>query len=116
MKAKGLFKFDLINQKWRDDIKNGKKTVDARVNIAPYADVKKGDIICYHGVDAVVKRINAYPGLNDLLQAEGFKKVVPEARGINEAIRILRPEIHGIELPHGLLAFEIEPLPKEVER
>jgi len=115
MKSRALFYFDMEG-KWIEAIKEGRKTVDVRVNIQPYADVKKGDIICYHGVDVIVKKVNAYYGLNDLLNAEGIKRVVPEASDINEAIRALKFKVHEIERPHGLLAFEIEALPKEEER
>lgn len=112
MRTRAGFRFDM-KPEWKKAIKDGRKKVDVRINIKPYADVKNGDIICYHGLDVKVKRINAYPGLNDLLQVEGFKNVVPEANNINEAIDMLLPEVHGIERPHGFLAFEIEPLPEE---
>lgn len=109
MGTKAAFRFKM-KPEWKKAIKDGRKKVDVRINIQPYADVKKGDIICYHGLDVKVKRINAYPGLNDLLQVEGYKNVVPEAKDINEAIDALLPEVHQIERPHGILAFEIEPM------
>ncbi len=113
MLSKALFHID-IKPEWEAAIRDGKKTVDARVNIQPYADVKKGDMVRYSSIHARVKRIIGYYGLNDLLQHEGFKNVVPEAKDINEAIRILEMDLHmhDVERSHGFLALEIEPVAK----
>ncbi|MDA8169862.1 MAG: hypothetical protein M0Z59_09255 [Nitrospiraceae bacterium] len=108
MTTKAKFHFD-IRPEWEKAIRDGKKTVDARINITPYADVNKGDTIKYHSLHVRVKRINSYYGLNSLLQDEGFRKVVPGAGSIQEALDALVEEMHGIERPHGFLAFEIEP-------
>lgn len=109
MKTKASFHFDM-KPEWEKAIGDGHKSVDVRINIAPYADVKRGDVIKYHSVHVRVTRINSYYGINDLLQAEGFKRVVPGAADINEAITALMPEAHQMERPHGFLAFEIEPV------
>lgn len=112
MTFRAEFHFD-IKPKWEEEIKEGKKSMDVRVNAQPYADVNKGDIIRYRSTYVRVKRIFAYPGLADLLAHEDYKRIVPEAKNNQEALSLLLEEIHHNEPPHGVLAFEIEPLKEE---
>jgi ASC-1-like (ASCH) protein len=111
MSFRATFHFD-IRPQWEEAIREGRKGVDARPNIQPYADVKKGDVLRYHSLRVEVLGIHAYPGLNDLLQAEGFRQVVPEAQDIHQALAVLLEEFHHLEPPHGVLALKIRPLPK----
>jgi ASC-1-like (ASCH) protein len=107
MTFRAQFHFD-IKPLWEEAIREGKKTIDVRVNAQPYADVNKGDIIRYRSTKVKVKKIFAYPGLADLLAHEDYKKIVPEAKNHQEALSCLLEEIHHNEPPHGILAFEIE--------
>ncbi len=97
---------------WEDAVKEGRKTIDVRVNIQPYADVNKGDIIRYNSTDVIVKGIRAYPSLSDLLAYEDFRKITPDVWDVHDAHKRLLDEFHHDEPSHGLLAFEIEPLKK----
>lgn len=106
MTFRASFHFD-IKPEWEEAIREGRKTIDVRINAPPYADVNKGDIIHYRSTKVKVKKIRAYPGLTDLLAYEDFRKVAPEAKSHNEALRRLLEEIPHIE-PHGILAFETE--------
>jgi ASC-1-like (ASCH) protein len=107
MTFRAQFHFD-IKPQWEVAIKEGKKTMDVRVNAPPYADVNKGDIIRYRSIKVKVKKIYAYPGLSDLLAHEDYRKIVPEAKNHEEALSYLLKEIHHNEPPHGVLAFEVE--------
>lgn len=107
MTFRASFHFD-TKPEWEEAIREGLKTIDVRVNTHPYADVNKGDIIRYRSTKITVKKIRAYPGLNDLLAYEDYRKVVPEAKSHQEALQSLLEEIQHIEPPHGILAFEIE--------
>ncbi len=107
MTFRASFHFD-ISPEWEEAIKKGKKTIDVRVNINPYADVKKGDLIRYGSTEVVVRKIRAYPGISDLLAYEGYEKVVPGAANLQEALKTLLEIFHSKERPHGMLAFEIE--------
>lgn len=109
MTFRAQFHFDIRSQ-WEEAIREGKKTIDVRINAQPYADVNKGDIIRYRSTKVEVKKIFAYPGLADLLAHEDYKKIVPEAKSHQEALSYLLEEIHHNEPPHGILAFEVEPL------
>ena len=55
-----------------------------------------------------MKKICAYPGLSDLLAHEDYRKIIPEAKSHQEALKIMLQEITHMEPPHGILAFEIE--------
>jgi ASC-1-like (ASCH) protein len=105
--VKATFHFE-IKPAWEEAIKRGEKTVDARTNASPFADVKVGDVIRFGSARVKVIRVNAYPGVNDLLVAEGFDKVVPGAAGLEEAKHALMDQLHHFHPPHGILAFEIE--------
>lgn len=107
MTFRASFHFD-IRPEWEKSVREGLKTIDVRVNSQPYADVNKGDVIHYRSIKVKVKKIRAYPGLNDLLAYEDYRKVVPEAKSHEEALRKLIEDILHIEPPHGVLAFEIE--------
>ncbi len=107
MTSKISFHF-VIKPEWESAIRDGRKTIDVRVNAEKYAEVKKGDDIYYSSTEVRVKGIRAYPGLEDLLYHEDYRKVVPGAKTADEALHALRSVgFHG-ESPHGVLAFEIE--------
>ncbi|TAN35273.1 hypothetical protein EPN27_04115 [Patescibacteria group bacterium] len=107
MTFRASFHFDL-KPELEKDIREGRKTIDIRINVQPYADVNKGDIIQYRSAKVKVTRIRAYPGLSDLLAHEDYRKIVPEAKSHQEALQRLLEEITHMEPPHGILAFEIE--------
>jgi ASC-1-like (ASCH) protein len=107
MTFRASFHFD-VKPEWEKDIREGRKTIDIRINVQPYADVNKGDVIQYRSAKVKVKKIRAYPGLSDLLAHEDYRKVVPAAKSHQETLQILLKEITHMEPPHGILAFEIE--------
>lgn len=111
MTFRASFHFDMPS-KWEEAIKEGRKTIDVRINIEPYANVNKGDIIRYNSTEVVVKRIHAYPGISDVLAYEDFRRIVPDSRDAKEAHKKLLEEFHHDEPPHGLLALEIEVIKK----
>ena len=107
MTIKASFHF-IIKPEWEQAIREGRKNIDVRVNAEKYADVKKGDSIRYSSTDVRVKGIRAYPGLEDLLHHEDYRKVVPGAKSADEALRKLREVGLHDEPPHGVLAIEVE--------
>jgi ASC-1-like (ASCH) protein len=111
MTFRATFHFDMPPA-WEEAIKEGRKTVDVRINIQPYADVNKGDIIRYNSIEVIVKKIRAYPSISDLLTYEDFKRIDPDSKDLNDAYRRLIEIFHHDEPPHGLLALEIEPIEK----
>lgn len=112
MTSKAPLHFD-IKPQWEEDIREGRKTIDVRVNAKPYADVEKEDVIRYSSTKVRVKKIRAYPGLSDLLAHEDRRKIVPEAKNNQEALQKLLETISRNEPPHGVLAFEVEKVEQE---
>jgi ASC-1-like (ASCH) protein len=108
MVFKGTFHFDLDHE-LEEAVRQGRKTIDVRVSIEPFADVKKGDTISYHHTQVKVSHIRAYAGLGDLLAHEDFRKIIPAAKDRNDALRTLLEGILQKNPPHGVLAIEFEP-------
>ncbi len=98
----------VIKPEWEHAIREGRKTIDVRVNAEKYAEVKKGDNIYYSSTEVRVRSIRAYPGLEDLLHHEDYRKVVPGAKTADEALHALRGVGFRGDSPHGVLALEIE--------
>ncbi len=97
-----------IKPEWEKAVREGRKTIDVRVNSEKYADVKKGDSIHYSATEVKVKGIRGYPGLQDLIHHEHYRKVAPEAKSAEEALHALRAVGLHDEPPHGVLAIEVE--------
>jgi ASC-1-like (ASCH) protein len=102
------FRFDLPHD-LEEAVRAGKKTIDVRVNIQPFADVKKGDIISYKNTEVVVKSIRGYAGLGDLVAYEDHTRIIPRAKDKSEALRSLVEEMLERKPAHGVLAIEFEP-------
>ncbi len=108
MTFRAKFRFDLPHD-LEEAVREGKKTIDVRVNIQPFADVKKGDVIAYHHTEVQVSHIRAYPGLGDLIAYEDHTRIIPGARDKNEALQRLMDEMLDKKPAHGVLAIEFEP-------
>ena len=107
MTFRAEFHFDM-RPEWENAVKEGLKSLDIRDNIAPFADVKKGDIVRYRSSRVRVSRINIYQGVLDAVAYEDFKKIAPDAGTRDEALDKILDELHHLKPPHGVLVFEIE--------
>lgn len=112
MTFRANFRFELEHG-LEEAVREGRKTIDVRVNIAPFADVKKGDTISFHHTEVKVGHIRAYRGLGDLLAYEDFRKIVPGAKDRNDAMQTLLEGILQKNPPHGVLAIEFELLKED---
>lgn len=93
---------------WEDALRDGRKTVDARLVASDVAELKVGDTVHYPGATARVKRIRFYPGFRDLLAYEDWHKIAPDAASRDEVLQLLEGG-HG-EVAHrsGTVAIELE--------
>lgn len=107
MTVKASFRF-VIKPEWEEAVREGRKKIDVRVNAEKYADVKSGDIIHYSATKVRVTGIRGYPGLEDLLHHEDYRKVVPGAKSAQDALEQLRAVGLHDAPAHGVLAFEVE--------
>ena len=69
---------------------NGQKTIEGRLNIDKYKDLKTGDILLIGPERRKfnVERIYKYNSFEDMLNKEGVNNVLPNITKINEAIEV----------------------------
>ncbi len=96
-------------------LKNGQKTVEARIRKGKYRNIKPGDQITVYdnketdSVETVVKRVTIYKSIKDMLTSESIKELLPDVDSIYQGIRVYRqfytPEQ---EKQYGVVAIEVE--------
>lgn len=98
-------------------IKQGKKTVEARVAIPMFKNWQEADSIRFFSrrnpsVDVIVKIVNrtSYKTFRQMLEAEGVENLIPEINNIDEGERIYLkiPNYADREKQYGVLAFRLE--------
>lgn len=99
-----------MRPEWEDAIRSGRKTIDARLVADDIADVRVGRIIRYPGARVRVTEMRFYPGLDDLLAHEDWRRIAPDAAEAG-AIRRVLEEGHEVTLrDSGAVAIEFEPI------
>jgi len=106
-----------LKEKYIALIKQGKKTVEARVAIPMFQNWQEGDKIRFFSrrnshikVSAKIVGKAHYKTFRQMLKAEGVEKVIPEISNIYEGERIYLkiPKYAEREKQYGVLAFRIE--------
>lgn len=98
----------------------GEKSVDARINKAPYDIIRIGSIIKFVGTQT--KSLEAYCRVEDrreyktfeaMLNAEGLSKCLPGVATVQEGVKTYFgfPNYETNEKTFGVVAFQIVPLP-----
>jgi len=95
-------------------IRSGAKTIEGRINSGMFRPVKKGDSIRFFNqssdVTCLVSRVSRYPSFKAMLEKEGYKKCLPAARSLEQAVgeydRI--PSYPERARKNGVLALELE--------
>ena len=93
---------------WEDAIRNGAKTIDARLVADDIADLRTGQLVDYPGARVRVSRIRYYPGFRDLLQHEDWRRIAPDMTGPEELLRLLEDGHEATIRSSGAAAIEIE--------
>lgn len=74
-------------------VKSGKKTVEARLGLKSYRELKKGSKVVYvhgeHGVEKTVAGVKEYPDFAALLKGEGVEKVMPGEKSADAALKTI---------------------------
>ncbi len=95
---------------WEEALRNGQKTVDARLVADDIAGLEVGDILRYPGAEVRVRRIRFYPGFGDLLAYEDWSRIAPDASS-REDVRMRLQEGHEATVhATGAVALEVEPI------
>jgi ASC-1-like (ASCH) protein len=98
---------------WEDALRNGRKTIDARLVTDDIAGLKVGDHVRYPGAEARVLRIRYYPGFGDLLAHEDWHRIAPDAADRNELLLLLQEGHPATVHATGAVAIELERLRPE---
>ncbi len=93
---------------WEDALRNGRKTIDARLVADDVAELKVGDRVRYPGAEARVRRIRFYPGFGDLLAYEDWHRIAPDAASRDEVRRLLEEGHAETVRATGAVAIELE--------
>lgn len=78
-----------VQEPYLSFIKEGKKTVEGRLNKGKFANMKVGDIVVVNDdfdIQIVTKRI--YDSFSDMIKNENIKNVIPNADSLQEAVDV----------------------------
>lgn len=95
---------------WEDALRDGRKTIDARLVADDIDGLKVGDRVRYPGADARIRRVRYYPGFGDLLAYEDWRRIAPDASGPEEVLRRLTEGHEATVQATGAVAIELEPI------
>jgi ASC-1-like (ASCH) protein len=101
-----------------DLIKNGKKTVEGRINTAKYRNMRPGDKIQFsldqdgknsETLVCIVEKITVYPDFFSMLCAEGIENMLPGITTIEDGVSLYEnfPGYKSSVQENGALAIKI---------
>ena len=99
-----------LKEPWFTYIKEGKKTVEGRLNKGLFKHLKKGDIILFkNGYDKVKVKMTGkevYPSFEAMLNKEKLEKVLPNVNSVTEGINVYRQYYtEDMEKQNGVVAI-----------
>lgn len=96
-------------------LKNGKKTIEGRLNKGKYKDIKSGDTIIVNladdnkngKIETEVLGVKKYDSFRELFKKEGFRKIIPDVKTEGEALMVYRKFYsEKMENKFGVVAIE----------
>ncbi len=99
-----------MRPEWEDALRDGRKTIDARLVADDIAGLEVGRLVRYPGAAMRVRRIRFYPGLGDLLAHEDWRRIAPDAASCEEVRRRLEEGHEATVRATGAVAIELEPI------
>lgn len=100
-----------MRPEWEDALRDGRKTIDARLVADDIDGLEVGEAVHYPGASLRVLRIRFYPGLGDLLAHEDWRRIAPDAASREEVRRRLEEGHEATIRATGAVAIELEPTP-----
>ena len=98
---------------WEEAIRQGRKTIDARLVADDIGELKVGDVVHYPAAKARVKQMRYYLGFRDLLAHEDWHQIAPEATSLGDVLQLLEAGHHETMRQTGAVAIELEPVTKQ---
>lgn len=91
-------------------IKEGEKTMEGRLNKGKFADIEVGNKCLVNDdfeVEVIGKRL--YKTFQEMIEAEGIEKVIPDANSVEEAVAVYyKFYTKEKEAEHGVVALEVK--------
>jgi ASC-1-like (ASCH) protein len=97
-----------MRPEWEDALRDGRKTIDARLVADDIDGLEVGDAVHYPGASLRVRRIRFYPGFGDLLAHEDWRRIAPDAASRDEVHRRLEEGHEASVRANGAVAIELE--------
>lgn len=110
-----------LREPYFSQIENKIKTIEGRINSGQFKSLREGDTItfCNQGklLPCLVKGKRIYRSFEEMLEKEGVKKCLPDARSLKEGVAIYDnlPGFKQRAIQHGVVAIEITPHTKEIQ-
>ncbi|MHB1562146.1 MAG: hypothetical protein ACYC61_32260 [Isosphaeraceae bacterium] len=98
-----------MRPEWEDALRDGRKTIDARLVADDVDGLRVGDSVHYPGASLRIRRIQFYPGLGDLLTHEDWRRIAPDAANREEVQQTLETGHEATVRATGAVAIELEP-------
>jgi ASC-1-like (ASCH) protein len=102
-----------VQNPWFTLIKEGRKTIEGRLNKGRFASLKVGQVIMWENAGQAVKtklvRIEKYNTFSDMLANEGLRHVLPDIKTIKDGVDVYRQFYsEAKEAEYGVLAIQVE--------
>jgi ASC-1-like (ASCH) protein len=98
-----------MRPEWEDALREGRKTIDARLVADDIDGLQVGEAVRYPGASLRVRRIRFYPGFGDLLAYEDWHRIAPGAASREEVRQRLEEGHEATVRGTGAVVIELEP-------
>ncbi len=109
-----------LKQKDIDQIKSGEKTIEVKIECGVFLKYKPGDLVQFSdkkaqadGVLCTIVSIRKYPSFEELFQQEDFKKCLPDAQSLEDAVSVYHAIPGSVKkaVRFGVIAIEFRKKP-----
>jgi ASC-1-like (ASCH) protein len=102
-----------VQNPWFTLIKQGRKTIEGRLNKGQFSRLEVGQIVMWENAGQTVKtklvRIEKYQSFSDMLVNEGLRHTVPGKETLKDGVDVYRGFYsEAKEAEHGVLAIEVK--------
>jgi ASC-1-like (ASCH) protein len=109
-----------VQEPWFSHIKEGRKTVEGRLNKGRFSNLREGDIVTWMNNDNNINRmfktkivyIKKYNTFSRMIEVEGLETVLPGIKTIDKGVKNIYRKFYSEEKEdkYGVLAIKVEPL------
>ena len=107
-----------IQRRYVECLADGRKRVEGRVCVGASATVRAGDVLRLQWIECRVTRVAKYPSFLQMLQTEGFRRCIPDAESVQEALDVYHSfaNYEALAQQHGVVAFALQVQPETQQR